>query len=345
MKIGITGLPQSGKKTLFKLLTGLEPARTTIGVSKWADPRLDYLFNLYNARKKNYAEVEYVLVPAITALEAEKNAVLGQLLNLDTFIFLARSFEDESVYHLNGSVDCERDVKDFVSDLIFRDLVFTEKRIENLSLDIRKKPTDEKKKELSIVKKIRENLEKSVFVRVMPLLPEEKSVVSSYQFLTDKKFLVMLNTGEKAPGAGLSGVAGQENFTVLSVPVKAEYEISTLDDEQLKNEFLKELSIREPASARALMACFEVLDLICFFTTVSGEVRAWQLRRNSPVLKAAGTVHADMEKGFIRAEVIKLADLIKHGSEQKVKEAGLFYVKGRDYIVEDADVITFRFNV
>ncbi len=349
MRIGITGLPQSGKKTLFRILTNLDPEKNKIGISKVKDPRIDFLADVFKPDNIVLTEIEYTLAPDIVNTEKEKDAAFRALLNLDSFIFVARAFKDDSVYHVDGSIDPVRDVRNFMSDLIFKDLMLIEKRIETLNLDIRKKPTDSKKKELALVKKIKEHLEKENFLRTMDLSVEDNTILSSYQFLTVKKLMVVVNFNEnddfKKTIKNIETSIGNTNIALVGLSAKVELEIAGLDDEEMKKEFLAEMNITESAIDKIIRLSHDSLGLVFFFTASSKEVRSWSVIKNSSILKAARTIHQDMEKGFIRAEVIKYKDLQTHGSVQKIKEAGLFHLKGRDYTVEDGDTITFRFNV
>jgi len=349
MKIAITGLPQSGKKTLFNVLTGLDPLKNNIGISKVNDSRIDFLADIFKPKKVVLPDIEYVLLPDITDNETEKDTVFKSLINMDSFVYIARAFKDDSVYHLHGAVDALKDIRNFIADLIMKDLLLAEKRIEKLTLEIKKKPTDEKKKEIAFVLKLKEHLEGEKFIRSFSSKPDELQLLSVYQFLTEKKLMVVVNFSENEDfDRAIEEVRvamSTPDVTFLGLSVKLEKEISVLDDEKTKIEFLSEMGLNEPACDKMIRFSYASLDMISFFTVGPDEVRAWPVRRNCPVLKAARKIHQDIEKGFIRAEVIKYEDMKKFGTEQKVKEAGLFYLKGKDYTVEDGDIISFRFNV
>ncbi len=349
MEIGIIGLPQSGKKTLFQILTNLDPLKNKVGISRINDPRLDFLNTVFKPAKTVLSEIGYSLLPDIVNNEKENDSTFRTLLNLDSFILVIRAFDDDSVYHIKGSVDPLRDLRNFMSDIILKDIMFLEKRIESLSLDIRKKPTDYKKKELKLAIRIKEYIEKEKPIRTMDLSVEDNAILSPYQFLTDKKIMVVINYGESAnieeSVKSIQSSISDSDVSIIGVSAKVELEIAGLDDESMKKEFMKDMGITESTMDKVIRMSHNSLGLQLFFTASSKEVRAWSVIKNSSILAAARKIHQDIEKGFIRAEVIKYKDITKYGSINKIKEAGLFHLKGKDYTVEDGDIITFRFNV
>jgi GTP-binding protein YchF len=263
---------------------------------------------------------------------------------------VVRSFADDSVYHVDGSVDPERDM-DFVNnELILHDLIFIEKRMERLDKTIKQTAEEAASKEREVLVKLKSHLDKTLPLRLLELNAEERKIISSYPFVTRKTMFAVLNVAEDsvrdpAVMERLSRKLGALKIDVMQVSAKVEREIAMLDSEEERREFLKAEGIEEPAINVLTRLCIKSLDLISFFTVGADEVRQWNIRKGSLATDAAGAIHSDLRKGFIRAEVIKYADLTALGSEEKVREAGKFYLKGKDYTVEDGDIITIRFNV
>ena len=366
MEIALIGFPQSGKTTL---LTSLTRGRAEAGVYGGArreihasvtgmpDPRLDSLARIFNPNKLVPAEIKYWDVPAGSGLAEDGSGIGGQYLNLlqnaDALIHVVRAFEDPSVPHIRGSVDPFRDVADMEAELAFSDLAILERRVERIETDLkgaRGHERDVLQREGPLLQRLKEGLESDVPVRGQQLSKDEENVLSSYQLLTAKPLLVVLNIDEAAlseyselqdrlvhryqgPGVAATTVCG-----------KLEMELSLLsaDDER---EFRESLGLQEPGPDRVARLSYQVLSLVCFFTYVSKEVRAWTVPSNTPAVQAAGNIHTDMERGFIRAEVIGFDDLVRCGSVAQCKKQGLLRLEGKTYPVKDGDVITFLFNV
>lgn len=353
MKIGIVGLPQSGKKVLFKLLTGhiasedeLSHKKPVRSIANICDPRFDTLVTMYSPRKQVKARIEVELLPDLEKESIAKGDIFANIDDVDAICLVVRAFEDDSVYHVEGSVDPRRDIESVTAEFIIHDLLFIEKRLGRIG----KAREPEYIKEIAILTKLGAQLEKELPLRLVELSDDEEKVIASYPFITRKKLIIVLNVSEDGLGdTALASALLQDyqdlDIKIMQVSAKVEDEIAGLESEDERSEFMQALGIDEPAVDVLTRVCLEALDLISFFTVGADEVRQWTIRSGSSAPQAAGAIHSDLEKGFIRAEVIKYDDLIVLGSEDKVKEAGKFQVKGKDYIVEDGDIICIRFNV
>lgn len=357
MKIGIIGLPQVGKKTLFELLTGHAPTEKELasgkpikGVAEILDPRFDALVALYKPEKAVRARIETETLPKIEKDTIAKGAIFEDINELDAVCHVVRAFADDSVYHVEGSVDPKRDIEFVNAELILHDLIFIEKRLERLDKTIKQTKEEAATKERELLGKLKAHLDKTLPLRLLELNHDEKKLIASYPFVTRKTMLVVLNVSEDslndtALTEKLRGELAPLGIDVMQVSAKVEREIAGLESEEERREFLKAEGIPEPAIRVLTRLCIKALDLISFFTVGPDEVRQWNIRKGLLAPDAAGAIHSDLQKGFIRAEVIKYTDLAALGSEEKVKEAGKFYLKGKDYVVEDGDIITIRFNV
>ncbi len=357
MKIGIIGLPQTGKKTLFELLTGhkisekdLASGKNIKSLAEIKDPRFDRLVTMYKPKKEVRARIDIELLPKIEKDAITKGDIFKDIAETDALCHVVRAFKDDSVYHISGSVDAGRDIDSVNSELILHDLVFIEKRLERVETNLKKIKDETAAKEKDLLLRMKSHLEKELPLRLMDIKPEEKRVVASYSFVTLKEMILALNVSEDdLKNAELLEDLKRRyqplKIEIMLVSAKVESEIAGLETEKEKQEFLAALGIEEPAINILTRLCIKALNLISFFTVGEDEVRQWTVKRNSAAPEAAGAIHSDMQKGFIRAEVTKFADLISLGSEEKVKEAGKFYLKGKDYIVEDGDIISIRFNV
>jgi len=357
MKIGIIGLPQTGKKTLFELLTNHKisekdsaSSKNIKSIAEIRDPRFDRLVELYKPEKQVRARIDIELLPKIEKDSITKGDVFKDIAETDAICHVVREFKDDSVYHINGSVDPKRDIDGVNSELILHDLIFIEKRLEKLELDLKKAKDEAKAKEKELLSRIKPHLDKELPLRLLDLKPEERRIIASYPFVTLKEMILAVNVSEddlknKALLDGLNKAYGSLKIEVMLVSAKVESEIASLETEEERQEFLSALGIEEPAINMLSRLCIQALNLISFFTVGEDEVRQWTVKRGSSAPEAAGAIHTDLQKGFIRAEITKFSDLSELGSEEKVKEAGKLYLKGKDYIVEDGDVISIRFNV
>ncbi len=357
MKIGILGLPQSGRRTIFGLLTGLSGAvpegegKTSVtGFAPVLDPRFDDLAARYRPRKETRARFSVELLPALEDNAIREGTVFNDIAGTDALCVVAREFADDSVYHLKGSVDPARDVDAVMAELLLHDLVFIEKRLERIAEGRRRSRDERAEKEEPLLLKMREHLEGDLPLRTMERGEEEKKLLSGYPFITMKEVIIVLNAGESdlADGAMAERIGEKyatHGVTVARLSARLEAEIASLDSPSERAEFMRESGIEEPALSLLTRACMTSLGLQSFFTVGDDEVRQWLVRRGSTAPEAAGAIHGDIQRGFIRAEVIKYGDLVALGSEEAVKKAGKALVMGRDYIVEDGDIISFRFNV
>jgi GTP-binding protein YchF len=261
-----------------------------------------------------------------------------------------RAFRDDSVYHVDGSVDPKRDIDLINSELVLNDLIFIEKRLERLDKDIKKSSDAAAKKDRELLLKLKAHLEKELPIRLLELDAEERKAIAHYPFITLKEMIIVLNVSEDdIKNTDLADRFRNDykifKIDLMQVSAKVEAEIALLETDEERRAFLEGLGIRESAVSALTQVCIKALDLISFFTVESDEVRQWTIRKGSLAHEAAGAIHSDLEKGFIRAEVIRYPDLEALGSEEKVREAGKLYIKGKDYIVEDGDIINIRFNV
>jgi hypothetical protein len=357
MKIGIVGLPQVGKKTLFELLTRHKPSEKEVvsgkpikGVVEIRDPRFDWLVAYYKPKKEVRARIDIETLPKIEKDTIAKGDIFVDINELDAICHVVRAFKDDSVYHAEGSVDPRRDA-DFVNaEFILHDLIFIEKRLERLEKTIKQTKEESATKEREVLLKLKVHLDKTLPLRLSDIAPHDKKVVASYPLISRKTMIIALNVSEdELKNNRLAGQLESElkdlKIDVMQVSAKVESEIASLDSEEEKKEFMSSVGIGESAIDLLTRVCTKALDLISFFTVGQDEVRQWTIRKGSSAPEAAGAIHSDLQKGFIRAEVMKYADILSFGSEEKVKEAGKYYVKGKEYIVEDGDIINIRFNV
>ena len=357
MKIGLIGLPQSGKKTLFEVLTRCRPKETELAsnkpikaVAEIKDARFDRLAEAYKPKKEARARIDIEMLPKLEKDTVAKGAIFIDINELDAICHVVRAFKDEAVYHLDGSIDPKRDIDSVNSELILHDLIFIEKRMKNLDKSIKKIKEEIAIKEKEILIRLKAHLEKELPLRLLELENSEKKIISSYPFVTRKNMIIALNVSEKdlkdtALLERLKRDYEPTGISIMQVSAKVESEIAGLESDDEKREFLKELGIEELTINMLTRLCIKALNLISFFTVGPDEVRQWTIRAGSTAPEAAGAVHSDLQKGFIRAEIIKYDDFVTFGSEKKVEEAGKLYLKGKDYIVEDGDMVDIRFNV
>lgn len=359
MRIAILGLPQSGKTTIFNALTGAHKETgvhgtghggTNVAVVKVPDERMEFLRQMYNPKKFTLATVEFVDVGDIFAEKGagkpEVATAMGLLRESDAIIEVVRLFKDDSVPHPRGSIDPQRDLRDINSELLITDLGIVEKRVEKLKKSVAK-PThtqQQEKGELEILLKCKDALEKEQGIGYVQLTDTQKKAVKSFCFLTQKPRIVVLNIGEDQLGdktieKGIADAAG-----VISMCGKLEMELEGLE-EQEREEFLKDMGIEELSSDKLIRLSYKILHLCSFFTVGEDEVRAWTISEEDNAPTAAGKVHTDMARGFIRAEVVHFDDLKQLGSMKEVKTKGKLRLEGKDYIVRDGDIINFRFSV
>ena len=363
MKLGIVGLPNVGKSTVFNALTKSDaeaenyPFSTTesnVGVVAVPDDRLRVLTEMYNSDRTVYTTIEFFDIAGLVRGSSKGgglgNKFLGQIRESAAIVHVVRCFDDENIVHVDGSPDPARDVETVNLELIFADIEMLERRIEKT----RKALKGDKglEKELALLERMNEWLLSGSPLRSMDMDEEENAFVSSIDLLTCKPVIYVANTSEDEAGAGEEGdyvkavrrIAEAEGSDLVVVAAKLEAELAKLDDED-RQEFLDDLGISEPGLDKLIRASYHLLDLISFLTAGKPESRAWTIKRGTKAPQAAGKIHSDIERGFIRAETIAYDDLIACGGMAHAKEKGLLRAEGKNYEVKDGDVIHFLFNV
>lgn len=366
MKLGIVGLPNVGKSTLFNSLTkaGAESANypfctidPNVGVVPVPDERLNKLTEMYNSEKTTPAVIEFVdiagLVKGASKGEGLGNQFLSNIREVDAIVHVVRCFDDPNVIHVDGSVDPVRDIETINLELIFSDLEILERRISKVSKVARNDKSAAK--ELTLLNKIKAHLEDGKLAKTFEEADdeEEQAWLESYNLLTYKPVIYAANVSEDdladdaANNEGVQAVreyAKGEQSEVFVVCAEIEAEISELDDDE-KKMFLEDLGLEESGLEKLIKASYKLLGLISYLTAGEPEVRAWTITEGTKAPQAAGKIHSDFERGFIRAEVVSYDDLIACGSHTAAKEKGLIRLEGKDYVVKDGDIMLFRFNV
>jgi ribosome-binding ATPase len=360
MKIAIIGLANSGKTTIFNALTRgtaettayasgqLEPNVATVKVP---DQRLSVLARMFDPKKVTPADVQYVDVGGLSSGARQSGGLPPALLNFiggaDALLHVARAFEDSAVAHPEGSVDLARDVESVDLELTFSDLGIIERRLVKLNAEIGKmssKDREQRTAERDLLVKLQAELEAGNAIRDVELNDEEERLLRGYQFLTAKPLLLVVNIGENRLKNPPGFAYPHRSSEVVPICGKVEAELAQLDDEDARV-FMEDLGISEAARDRVIAESYRLLGLISFLTTGPDEVRAWTIRRNTPAVEAAGAVHSDIQRGFIRAEIVAYDDLIKAGGMNEAKKAGTVRLEGKTYIVKDGDVCHFLFNI
>lgn len=352
MKLGIIGLPQSGKTTLFNALTrGHAPTTASAGrfdvhtsVVDVPDKRVDQLSALFKPRKTVYAKVTYTDIAGLESGAAKSGfsgALLNQLAQTDGFILVIRGFKDENVLHPAGTVDPGRDVEMMLGELLLNDLVAVERKLDRLVDERRKGGTDKtvNERQSALFKRLLDALNNNTALRDLELSTEEAKELSSFGLLTRKPVLIVFNTGE-----GQSSPAWEGPLPHVAVQCKLEMELAQLSPADAV-EFMKEYNIEELSLSRMIRLSYDLLQLQSFFTVGEDEVRAWTVRRGAAALEAAGEIHTDLQRGFVRAEVVTFDDLITLGSLSEAKSKGVLRLEGKEYTVKDGDILHVRFNV
>ena len=365
MKLGIVGLPNVGKSTLFNCLTKAGSAAAAnypfctidpnVGIAAVPDARLDVLTKMFDSDKTTPAIIEFVdiagLVRGASKGEGLGNQFLGHIREVDAIVHVVRCFEDDDIIHVDGSIDAMRDIETIDLELIFSDLEMLERRYAKTAKTA--KADKSAQAELDFIERVKETLENGQRAKNMDLTEDEKAMLDSFQLLTSKPVIYAANVDDSDladDGANNEQVqrvrahAAEQGEEVFVVCARIEEEIAELDDED-KAMYLEELGLTGAGLDRLIAASYKLLGLISYLTAGKKETRAWTIKRGTKAPQAAGKIHSDFERGFIRAEVVSYDDLVANGSYAAAREKGLIRSEGKEYVMKDGDVVEFRFNV
>lgn len=365
LTLGIIGFAKAGKTTVFNTLTRSQAETSAygsnqtpnIGTVKVPDERLDKLTEMFSPKKTTPATVEYTDVAGMAKGAGQTGALPGMNLiqKVEALVHVVRAFDDANLLHPEGSIDPIRDLQTMDLELAFADLAVIEKRLPRLDDSIKKfKPGPEKDAQIferEVLGKFNEALSKDMPLRDLELDEEELKATRGYQFLTLKPLLTVLNLGEERAeraeqiaAEAKAAAGGHKRTAIVTLRGKIEMELSQLEEEEA-NEFMQDLGISESGLSRVIHASYDLLGLMSFLTAGEDEVRAWTIRRGTAAVKAAGEIHSDIERGFIRAEIVSYNDLLKSGSIPEARKLGLYRSEGKTYLMKDGDIVNFLFNV
>ncbi len=356
MQLGIIGLPQSGKTTVYKALTGADiPTEMSTGqmevhtaVVDVPDPRVEKLCEMYKPKKIVRAKVTYADIAGLDGNAGRAGlpgVMINQLAQMDGFLHVVRQFENASVPHLAEKIDPVRDIQTMDTDFILNDLVMVERRLEKLREERRRgvsRPREAIQAEIDLFERLETMLSAEKPLRHYNFSSEEEKIVSSFGFLSRKPQMIVFNQSEDQ--TPIEYTSPHPHTTVVSLPAKLEMDIMALEPEDAAM-FMEEFGVTELGMSRLIKVSYDLLNVHSFFTAGEKEVHVWTLRKGSNAREAAGTIHSDMEKGFIRAEVISFDDLMTYGTTAEARNHGRLRVEGKNYIIEDGDIIEIRFNI
>jgi GTP-binding protein YchF len=352
MQLGIIGMPSVGKTTIFELLSNQRDKANSQGkansaIARIPDERIDKLSAIFKPKKTIYAQLELVDIPGLVpGQEKGSHVFLDSVRKADALLHVVRLFQNDAVPYFYEKIDPMRDIEMISYELLLADLDLIEKRIERIHASKKKNL-----KELELLERLKTTLEDEKPISALQLDQEEQLIMSTYQFLTNKPLIICLNLDDEdlvrldyCKKEEIAEYSKLNDIPVVEVAGTIEKEIADLDEDE-KDEFLKELGIQESGLMKVCHSMYKRLGLISFFTVGEDEVKAWTIEQGTPARKAAGKIHSDIERGFIRAEVVEYHDFLELGSMNAVKEKGLFRLEGKEYIVKDGDIVHFRFNV
>jgi ribosome-binding ATPase len=361
MQLGIIGLPTSGKTTIFNALTRGNAATSAVSSGKFEshvgtvavpDPRVDRLSTMFMPRKTIYAQIRFNdvagLQKGISSSGGLSGALLTQLSQNDALVYVIRAFEDDAIPHSEGAVDPRRDIQILETELILSDMSIVERRMERVDASLKKAKADERDAylaEQALLTRLAASLEQEIPVRDVEMTTAEEKILRGFQLMTQKPVLLILNVGDSDndPSADVEEDSHQRTATVI-LRGRLEAEIAQLEPADAA-EFLSEYKIDEPGLNRGVRLAYDLLGLMSFFTVGEDEVRAWTVDRGATAVEAAGAIHTDLQRGFIRAEVISYQDMIDSATMAVARAKGLLRLEGRDYVVQDGDILNIRFNI
>ena len=342
MKIALIGLPQAGKRTLFTLLTtrqvpeGRKPGETVEGISRIRDPRVDVLSGMFKPEKTTYAENNFVLCP--DADTGGNHEWLDAARRCHLVCLVLRAFDDDGVYHPAGSIDADRDRENLEAELLLADMALVETRLERLARESKSGLKPEQERETAVLDKAMARLESGERLEGLDLDESERAAVRSLDLVTFLPMLRVYNVSE-------SDLDNELPDASVAVSCQIEAEVAEMEDADERREYLEALGLSAPGVDRVSAAAYDALGLMSYYTVGEDECRAWTIRKGALAPEAGGSIHSDIERGFIRAEVMAYEDFVAAGSEVEAKNQGLMQTRGRDYVVEDGDIMHFLFNV